>query len=60
MPAAAKTEKEDAAKTANFDNDDQFEDFVVHDWKESEAELKKLPLWEDTWEGTHPCSNNIR
>lgn len=42
--------EKDVTKTANFDNDDEFEDFTVQEWKESEADLKKLPLWEDTWE----------
>jgi hypothetical protein len=42
-------------KGSSLEDDDLFEDFPASAEVETDAELKALSLWEDTWEDVEEC-----
>ncbi|KAG0135326.1 DSS1/SEM1 family-domain-containing protein [Tuber indicum] len=51
--SAADKSKEPQKQALSLEEDDEFEDFPVEDWKESETDVQNPPggrLWEESWD----------
>jgi len=51
-PVADKS-KEPQKQALSLEEDDEFEDFLVEDWKDSETDVQNPPggrLWEESWD----------